>query len=287
MTKRVTMVAEPTPGHEAAEEMVHRAHDSGPLLPEAPAVEAPTPPEKPETPEADQQSPASAPVRDENLKPPDGEQTHAGADAPPSLPPAVTPGGESGHLMTSLELRVHRLEERVAELQETHLSEERLVERIQARLDRSRQTTPTRSPPLATPLALPVAAAHVVEASRFKLASSPAARPTSAAGASRELPQHWLVLDLATELRAMVAMFFDSRYYVTWSTRLVVFGLVPLILLSHFWFPLAWLPLLGSYLDKLLDLALAFLVYKTMSREAHRYREALARGDGQGPVPFR
>jgi hypothetical protein len=88
----------------------------------------------------------------------------------------------------------------------------------------------------------------------------------------------WLLVDLADELRAMVRMFFDTHYHVGWTTKLMVFVLVPTILLSHWLFPLAWVPFVGRYVDKLLDLILAFFVYKALSREARRYLEM--RGGG-------
>ena len=49
------------------------------------------------------------------------------------------------------------------------------------------------------------------------------------------------------------------------------FHMVALIFLSGWWSPLSWVPVLGTLIDKLLDLVLAFFVYKALSREAQRY----------------
>jgi hypothetical protein len=104
----------------------------------------------------------------------------------------------------------------------------------------------------------------------------PAADPLSLVLPSR-VDRPWLLFDLFAELRAMVRMFFDIHYHVAWTTRLIVLVLLPAILLSHWWFPFAWVPVVGTLGDKLVDLVLAFAIYKVLSREAHRYMETRAR----------
>ena len=58
-----------------------------------------------------------------------------------------------------------------------------------------------------------------------------------------------------------------------WRTTLI---LVPAILLSHFWVPLAHVAWVGPIIDKLIDLILAFFLFKGLNRESTRYRQALA-----------
>lgn len=175
----------------------------------------------------------------------------------------------------SLEQRVQRLEDAVAALQETQAVEERVVERVQARL----QGRP--EPPAPPPPARPAAAAQMYDAARFTVPPPEPAFPAPPVPApARLLPHAWLLFDLYAEARAMVRMFFDIHYHVAWTTRLVVLILVPLILLSHWWFPFAWVPLVGPLVDKLVDLLLAFFVYKALSREAHRYLETRSGGRG-------
>jgi hypothetical protein len=198
-------------------------------------------------------------------------------------PPLSPIGPGSGDLIAppqSLEQRVQRLEDAVAALQETQLVEERVVERVQARL----QGRPEPQPPLA---ARPAAAEQMYDAARYTVPPPSPAAPAEAAfakppatGTVRLLPHAWLLFDLFAEARAMVRMFFDIHYHVAWTTRLVVLVLVPLILLSHWWFPFAWVPLVGPLGDKLVDLLLAFFVYKALSREAHRYLETRSGGRG-------
>jgi hypothetical protein len=50
---------------------------------------------------------------------------------------------------------------------------------------------------------------------------------------------------------------------------------LPVILLSKWWCPLSWLFLVGDYLDKIVDVILAWVVYKALSREARRYQAVL------------
>lgn len=56
---------------------------------------------------------------------------------------------------------------------------------------------------------------------------------------------------------------------------MVVWLCLPAIFLSALWFPLAWVPVVGGYADKLLDLLLAFCIYTALSRETRRYRETV------------
>ena len=72
-------------------------------------------------------------------------------------------------------------------------------------------------------------------------------------------------------------MLLDRRYTQAWTTHVIVWLFIPAILMSSWWFPLAYVPFLGSFLDKLLDLLLAFCVYKALSREVLHYRDMLDR----------
>lgn len=83
----------------------------------------------------------------------------------------------------------------------------------------------------------------------------------------------WLLHDLLADLGAISRMFLDHRYRVAWTTWLAVICIVPLILTSGWWFLPAHIPAIGDILEKAMDFALAFILYKALSREAKRYRE--------------
>jgi hypothetical protein len=69
----------------------------------------------------------------------------------------------------------------------------------------------------------------------------------------------------------MVRMFFDYHYHVAWTTRLLALVLIALIVTSHWWFPPAFVPFVGAFLDKAWDILLAFVLYRVLAGEARRY----------------
>jgi hypothetical protein len=188
----------------------------------------------------------------------------------PMPAPEASGSGQVVIAHNSLEQRVQRLEDAVAALQDTHLVEERLIERAQVLLQERAGT--------AVNAARPLAAQQVYDAARF-IPPRPAAAAAPAAERLELSPitppplvhRSWLLFDLAAELRAIASMFFDRNYRTAWTTRAAVLVLVPAILLSHWWFPFAWVPIVGPLVDKVVDLGLAFFLYKALSREAHRY----------------
>jgi hypothetical protein len=194
----------------------------------------------------------------------------------PGLAPSGSNSGEASAVADSLAQRVQRLEDAVAALQDTSLVEEQVLERVQGLLRHGVEQ--------AAPAALPGIAQHIYDADRFTAPLPTAALPAEsafegppAAAPRRLLHRPWLLLDFFAELRAMVLMFFDMQYQTAWTTRLALLAIVPLIVLSHWWFPFAWVPFIGPVVDKLVDLALAFFLYKVLAREAHRYLETRAR----------
>jgi hypothetical protein len=150
-------------------------------------------------------------------------------------------------MVTDLEQRVLMLEQTVSRLQDTRQLEERITERVATRLP------PPPDPPPPPQPALPASTLQTaVESS-------------------------WLLFDLLADARAMLAMLFDRRYTMAWLTRVVAVLLLLALFTSSWWCPLWYVPFVGAYLDKLLDLCLALLVFLLLSREARRYREWRAR----------
>jgi hypothetical protein len=177
--------------------------------------------------------------------------------------PAVHPGNlslEETGLPASLEQRVQRLEQVMAGMQDTQGLEDRIAERVQERLQNSVpvsmsvESVAAGEPPIPQVKAPPQEGVFV--------SSTPAADPVRSS---------WLLWDFFSEARAMVRMFFDWRYRVAVSTWVIVVLMVPLILFSDWWFPPAYLPFVGKYFDKVLDIFLTFIAYMVLSREARRY----------------
>jgi hypothetical protein len=83
----------------------------------------------------------------------------------------------------------------------------------------------------------------------------------------------WFFFDAYAEVRAVLRMFVDPRYPMSWASRLAPLALALLLLTSGYWAPGAGIPYVGTMIDKLWDLPLAFLLFKLLSHEARRYRE--------------
>jgi hypothetical protein len=181
-------------------------------------------------------------------------------------PPTVEmPASASDFAQDALHERVRRLEDAIAALQDTRSLEERVLNRVTEnvlpratetsfrRLDGDRRAT---SPPPA-PAPLPPL-------------------PSLKSPTPGVLHSGWTLFELIGEIRTFVRMFFDIRYRVSWFTWLVtVIGLC-FVLLSHCIVPFAFVPLVGPVLDKVVDVILILFIYKVLSLEAQRYREALA-----------
>lgn len=83
----------------------------------------------------------------------------------------------------------------------------------------------------------------------------------------------WFFFDAYAELRAILRMFVDPRYQLSWSSRMAPLLLAILLLTSSLWMPGTSIPWLGTLIDKLVDLPLAFLFFRVLSYEARRYRQ--------------
>ena len=143
-----------------------------------------------------------------------------------------------------LEKRLARLEDEVNTLKDTRALEQRIVARVTENLQKSGFA--------------PAGVHPHPEAPRL----------------SRESYAR-LLFNILIDARLMFLMFFDKRFVLAGTTHLAVWLFIPAILTSSWWFPAAYLPFLGQFLDKLLDLLLAFCVYRALSREVGRYREML------------
>ncbi|HEV3257126.1 MAG TPA: hypothetical protein VG013_09625 [Gemmataceae bacterium] len=162
----------------------------------------------------------------------------------------------------SLEHRVHRLEDAVASLQDTRGLEERVTERVAERMSRAAPAAEVQ----------PSAGRRVKPEAVDPVRAEPP--PTATPVAVARPP--WLLFDVYHELQAMVRMFLDRRYQVSWPARLIPLAALVVMVLS--WFTLGSIWVVGPLLDKALDLLLAFVAYKALSREAARYRATLGAG---------
>ena len=167
-----------------------------------------------------------------------------------------------------LEQRVHRLEDAVAALQDTRQLEERVVERVVDRIQRDSAAfrgagflaEPRRPPPLPA----------------LGLVHQPAVIP-EAVPLRPEPRQLWGLSEAYLEVRAMLRIFFDPRFQLGRWVRLTTFGLLAAIATSGFWLlgvpGFVFLPgWLLAIVAKVVDLVLAYFLFKVLTREARRYR---------------
>lgn len=166
----------------------------------------------------------------------------ANGEQEPSLaPPLAIPITES--TSSSLEQRVRRLEDALAQLQDRHIGETRIL------------APPLEPRPADSPPAIPVPTQPVL---------------ASPGGPARLL---WMLWDAWAEARAIVRMFVDPRYHLPWSARVPPLILLLAIVTSYYWLPGTAVPLFGLGFNKAVDLVLAFILFKWLGHEARRYRQ--------------
>ena len=207
-----------------------------------------------------------APGCDDGLSPPD--TPCASVDL--GLAPAAPVAQPVPDALRPLEQRVRRLEDALAQLQEQHGIETRF------RLRPGGPQPPT--PPPAAP-APPISTAVLLDVGKRLLgAGADAVRqapapPSGAPPPSAPASSLWLFWDTLAEARAIVRMFVDPRYHLRWSARVLPLVVLAAILTSYYWVPGTTIPLLGSWINKAVDLILAFLLFKWLGHEARRYRQ--------------
>lgn len=192
-------------------------------------------------PEQAAESLASPPLppeeREEGARPAEnGREPSPGQEPPPATLPPL-----------GLEERVRRLEDILAGMHPTAIRE--------------------APPPPATEAAGAAAADLPPASSDGVQLPPPASTPWLSPGM---FPSHrWLPFEMMAEFRAMVRMYLDPRYRLTWQTRLVP----PLILFGMFlsWWMFTAIPL-GFLFDRVVFLVLAYALFKLLTREATRYR---------------
>lgn len=170
----------------------------------------------------------------------------------------------------SLEQRIRRLEDALAQLQELRGGETRIV---------NQPTAPRpSSPPQPAPTAAPVPTAALFDMGKRLIGVASQAIATAPAPPSQPLTARaraaWFLWDTWAEARAILRMFLDPRYHMTWSARIFPAVVLLAILFSKYWVPGSSIPFLGDWLlVKLVDTLLAFVLFKWLGHEARRYRQ--------------
>lgn len=87
----------------------------------------------------------------------------------------------------------------------------------------------------------------------------------------------WFAVQLVTELRLALQMYFDPRYRISRTTQFAIPGIVLVLVFNYFLFAV-WmsLPIVNPILERLIDFIFVVIGYKLLTRELVRYREVLA-----------
>lgn len=167
---------------------------------------------------------------------------------PPVATPAPTP-------IDALEPRIRRIEEAL----------DRLLEQRTAQTHIATQPAPAPAP----------TAVFVDVGKRLLSAAASVATPAPAPAPASGTGLLWLLRDTWAEARAIVRMFVDPRYHLPLSARVLPWLVLAAILTSKYWVPGSSIPFLGDWLlVKLVDLLLAFVLFKWLGHEARRYRQS-------------
>lgn len=174
------------------------------------------------------------------------------ADSPVSLPepqpepqPVPTNLTLPGRDLGDLEQRVRRLEEILAQMQQGRAPTQQHV---------------TEAAPSATPLS----------AEPPSPTSTPPSRPAPTAPPRTT---SWLFWEMFIELRAVVRMYTDPRYQMSWFGRTIPLLLLLVFVFSSFAIPLAGVPVVGWLFQKVGELIVVYALVKSLSYEARRYRQ--------------
>jgi hypothetical protein len=175
--------------------------------------------------------------------------------------------------LESLDLRVRRLEEAIADLQDTRQIEERVAERVSDKICRNPSHGIQESASF-----LINAGRHILPLTKGLASDSGEAAPNVTT--PRPARPAWWLFEAYDDLRSVVRMYFDPLYrrHMTWTAFLTPFVFLACVLMSWFWLS-SGIPVLSlglAFLDKIVDVLLAFFAFKILSRELHRYREMMA-----------
>jgi hypothetical protein len=173
--------------------------------------------------------------------------------------------------LATLVERVERLEEALKQVQNLQGIEQRVAERVVTQPKREKPApAESGSPVLAKAAALLDAGKHLIPSLvRQDAPPAPAPPPPQAHPESHRM---WLLWEAIAEARAIVRMYVDPRWSLSWMGRTVPPLLLVAFLLIHYWMPFAIVPIVGPIVEKAGELVIGFLLFKVLGHEARRYR---------------
>jgi hypothetical protein len=172
-------------------------------------------------------------------------------------------------VVDALDRRVRRLEDAVAAIQDTHLMEDRVVERVVDRMEHAPY------PRLHEPPGLVASATRMLMPKTVDAVPDGPPADGLAPPPAEAVHSTWLVLEVLLELRWILRMLTDYRYRMSWTGRVVLVSAIMVGILS--WLLISGLPFIGGLLDRTVLILAAVVTYKAMSREVQFYQALMTR----------
>lgn len=195
-----------------------------------------------------------------------------GQETPEALLSALDPIEKDSAQARSTPRTTAELEQRVRRLEEV-LS---LIQQGKPfNLNLPARSAPINLPPQPAPAPTPVPTARIVTELPVAtpVPSAPTAPPRPAPSLGIRGPV-WLFWDMLIEVRVFWRLYTDPRYQLSWFGRLCPPALLIIFIFSNWFFmPLASIPFLGPWLDRICMLVVAYILFKCLSSEARRYRQ--------------
>lgn len=198
----------------------------------------------------------------------EGPETPTSEHITPTLPPEPPRAtlADPSQFTAPLERRIEELERSVAPLQQLDGIEERLLQRMSHLLVPSSTIAP-QPPPAASHSLIPGNATFSSVGKQLLHSVFPTHQDAPSPHATEVRP--WPIRELLADMLAMIYMFVDPRYRLSWVGRTFPLALLILFLTSEWWSGLFF----GWLFRKPVEFVLCFALVKILGYEARRYRE--------------
>lgn len=107
---------------------------------------------------------------------------------------------------------------------------------------------------------------------------APAAPTDSTISEAVKRKRHrWMAWDILDEMQTTLRLYFDPTYRMSRSARIMIPGMLALFVVNYLMFSQFFvIPIVAPILSKVIDVFLVIVLYRIVSREVVRYREAMA-----------
>jgi len=160
--------------------------------------------------------------------------------------------------------RLAKLERTLATLQDQGQIEQRVTEKLLAKMSEH------------NPVAMLPSVSGLATGSLFQGVMTAAATAAVDGKAAKLTSTFWDALGILKEFQLIFRMYFDPRYRLSRVAQLGVPIILVLMVLNYLNFTQVWtLAIVAPIMERGTFLALAFIMYKILSREAQRYSDVL------------